>query len=132
MPALSSDDYVMQLPSLCGIHKDAVRCIFDERLNRLKIHANSPQNQLSGFQSALDDAYQFWADVIELPEERAGIKYEFTDTIQNYFERVKRYAGFHADEDLPPDQKKQKSDLIEAANRHINKLDKRLAASTLS
>jgi hypothetical protein len=111
MPALDQDSLLLRLPNLSGMHEDAVRCIYDERLNRLK-KISDPADQLDGFKEATDDAYKFWQDVKEKPEDMPGRKEKVSAKISGFFDRVVRYAEFHPDENLTPAQKELKQKVI--------------------
>ena len=100
MAILDSDSLLLSQKQLSGIHEDAVRCVYDERLNRLKRLCHDPDDQLSEFKKVTDEAHAFWCAVSKLPEDRGGRLSKVQDKLSRFFDRVIRYTDFHANERL--------------------------------
>lgn len=115
MAVLEPDSLLLRQDTLSGIHEDAVRCIYDERLNRLKYLQDKPEEQLSEFRSVTDNAYVFWVSVSKLPEDRVGRKQKVKMKLSGFFDRVIRYADFHDDSNLTPTQSELKDTVIQNA-----------------
>ncbi|MEM8833973.1 MAG: hypothetical protein AAGB32_05475, partial [Pseudomonadota bacterium] len=104
--------------TLSGIHEDAVRCVFDERLNRLKRLSDRPSEQLGAFVSVSDDAIQFWRATAEFPEDRPGRRQQLSEKLRGFFDRVIRYAEHHQDSNLSSTETKIKKRVIQQATSH--------------
>jgi len=116
MSVLDDDSPLMRLEALTGIHEDAVRCVFDERLNRLKRVCEDPVEQLKGISAVADDAMAFWNIVSALPEDRVGRRQSLANKLCLFFERAHRYADFHDDVDLTLDAIRIKSKMKQGAD----------------
>jgi len=114
MPALDPDSLLLRQPKLSGIHEDAVRCVYDERLNRLKA-VTDPNDQLDGLREATNDAYQFWQDVETKPEDISGRREKVSKKVAGFFDRVVRYAEYHSDESLTGEERDLKQTVIQNA-----------------
>ena len=115
MVALNDDSLLIRIGRLTGMHEDAVRCIYDERVNRLKPDRNSPDIQLSGLDRVVDDAYAFWVSVSNFPEDFEGRREKLSGKLGGFFDRVVRYANYHDDTQLTEEQKARKAAVIEKA-----------------
>ncbi len=123
MPALDQDDALLKLPNLCSVHIDAIRCIYDERINRVKDLKDSPATQFVYLKEISDDAFKFWESVSDRPEGRPDVRQDFKVAIFNFFNRVIRYAKHHEVDNLTPEQAQQQTDLIADLEKKIDKLD---------
>jgi hypothetical protein len=123
MPPLTKDDTLLQLPTLSSVHIDAIRCIYDERLNRVKDLLDKPVEQLTYFQEISDDAFSFWEAIQDYPEARPNVREDFKQAMSGFFDRVIRYAEFHDDASLSKGAQEQKGTLIADVKAKIKKLD---------
>lgn len=115
MSVLHSDSPLMKLGKLSGVHEDAVRCIYDERLNRMKPYQGDPADQLTSFKEITDDAFAFWEAVSEFPEDREGRRAGLSDKLSTFFDRVIRYASFHDEATLSDEQRALRDSVIDNA-----------------
>jgi hypothetical protein len=123
MSVLHPDSLIMQLDHLTGNHEDIVRCVFDERLNRLKSLSDTPSEQLSVFKGVADDAMAYWEAVSVLPEDREGRRQKVAHKLSSFFDRVARYANFHDDETLNEYEKRLKTEVLQSAgNKQLSLL----------
>ncbi|MGH1398723.1 MAG: hypothetical protein ACRBCT_05865 [Alphaproteobacteria bacterium] len=116
MSVLDPDSPVMQLDRLTGIHTDAIRCVFDERLNRLKYLEDRPVEQLEQLGRVADDAMTFWFKVSSLPEDREGRRQALADRLSSFFGRVSRYAAYHDSCSLSAEALKTRAETVQSAD----------------
>lgn len=112
MSGLDLDSPLLNVKNLSGVHLDAVRCIYDERLNRLKPLQARPLEQLNAFGPVVDDAFSFWTQVSDLPEDRSGRRTELAEKLSGFFDRVIRYAEFHDPKDLTEEEQALQKNIV--------------------
>ncbi len=117
MSLLDPDSPLLALPDLSGVHEDAVRCVFDERLTRAK-PLEEPRVQLAQFNRIAAEALAYWNAVKAKPEDTPGRREKLAGKLDAFFNRVARYAQFHADDTLTPEAAALKQKVIEAASAH--------------
>lgn len=115
MAGLDLDSPLLHAKMLSGVHEDAVRCIYDERLNRLKPLKDCPDEQLRHLCAVADDAFDFWKQVSVFKEDYARRRKKVSEKLGLFFERVARYAHFHGDENLTGEQVALKREAIRNA-----------------
>ena len=115
MSVLDPDSPLLSVKTLSGIHEDAVRCIYDERLNRLKRLADKPTEQLTEFIKVADDAFAFWTATSKLSEDREGRRQSLSEKLDRFFDRVVKYADYHSTAVLSDDEAAIKEEVIAKA-----------------
>lgn len=116
MSLLDPDSLVMELDTLCGIHQDVVRCVFDQRVNRIKDLQTQPDEQLSELQKIATDAYTYWQKAKGLPQDYPWRRTKVAQTLSNFFNRIERYAMHHTLQEHDPAQDLQKTVIQKARN----------------
>ena len=115
MSGLDPSSPLLEIRILSGIHQDAVRCIYDERLNRAKSLYGHPTDQFNLFSAIIEDAGKFWCQIKDFPEDITGRRQTVSKTLGNFFDRVIRYSNFHSPEGLTDQEKRLQQEVISTA-----------------
>lgn len=118
MSALDPDSSFMRAETLNGMHRDAVMCVYHQRLTRIKADKDHPDEQLGYIEQISEDAFTFWAEVTKKPEDRPGRKEAVTQKFNDFFNRVVTYAEYHADDGLSTEAQAKKAAIIEKGKQY--------------